>query len=37
MRDGSFRQDLYYRLNILPLQTMPLRDRKKDILPLIHH
>ena len=37
VRDGSFRQDLYYRLNILPLQTMPLRNRKEDILPLIHH
>lgn len=37
VKDGSFRQDLYYRLNILPLQTMPLRDRKEDILPLIHH
>lgn len=34
--NGKFRLDLFYRLNILPLQIPPLRDRKEDILALIH-
>ncbi len=32
-----FRQDLYYRLSIVPICVPPLKDRKDDILPLINH
>ncbi|MCR6789521.1 MULTISPECIES: sigma-54 interaction domain-containing protein [Bacillus cereus group] len=37
VKQGTFRKDLYYRLNVIPIAIPPLRDRTEDILPLIYH
>jgi DNA-binding NtrC family response regulator len=37
IKDGSFREDLFYRLNIVSVNIPPLRERREDILPMIEH
>jgi Nif-specific regulatory protein len=37
VREGKFRDDLYFRLNVIPIVIPPLRERRADILPLAQH
>lgn len=37
VKDGKFREDLFYRLNVFPISIPPLRNRKEDVLPLTEY
>ena len=37
VREGTFRQDLYYRLNVIHIHIPPLRERREDIVPLVNY
>ena len=37
VKEGTFRQDLFYRINVFEMSLLPLRERNDDLLPLAHH
>ncbi len=37
IKEGKFREDLFYRLHVIPISVPPLRERREDIAPLLNH
>lgn len=37
VKDGTFREDLFYRINVIPVKIPPLRERKEDIVPIAEY